>query len=290
MFLRNLPLLLLFPALLPAQPAQKWNMTLLSDVVWSFEMTYEAVSGEIVETADAEDICDVLLAGDHSYEIFDRDKLSRGVWTVQGDALYLPFRGVSQFVLTSLKPDMLELRFSDGYTTYIHRFLRQGTKPNNPITQKPNNPNSRTWITGERNIRIELTGGGFFGGADPVQRDFILIRENGRLIHERQTVSKGLRVTKKSLSNRQLSELADFIRTSGFFALDSQYGCATPECENRLRSQPTPIPLRLAVTDGLDRHAVEVAIWPDAGAAASPISIPPELVRIVQAIRRLSEE
>jgi hypothetical protein len=287
MFLRNLPLLLLFPALLPAQPAQKWNMALLSDVVWSFEMTYEAVSGEIIETADAEDICDVLLAGDYSYEIFDRDQLSRGVWTVQGDVLYLPFRGASQFILTSLKPDMLELRFSDGYTTYIHRFLRQGP---NPTTQVPNNPNNRTWITGERNIRIELTGGGFFGGADPVQRDFILIRENGRLIHERQTVSKGLRVTKKSLSNRQLSELADFIRTSGFFALDSQYGCATPECENRLHSQPTPIPLRLAVTDGLDRHVVEVAIWPEAGAAASPISIPPELVRIVQAIRRLSEE
>lgn len=286
--LRKAPLLfLLLPSLLHSQPAQKWDLNLLTGVIWSFEMTYEAVSGDIIDTADTLLICDLLLNADQTYELFDRDQLSRGIWKAEGDNLLLSFRRRDQFTLLNLKPDMLELRFTVGFKSYIHRFRRQTTALLSP---SPSRPATRTWITGERTIRIELTGGGYFGGADPVQRDFILIKEDGRLIHERQTVNKGLRVSKKDLSNRQLAELADFIRASGFFEMKMQYGCESTDCEKRLQAQPKPIPLRLAVTDGLDRHVVEVAIWPESGAETSPIAIPTGLVRIVQTIRGLTSE
>ncbi|MCB9285641.1 MAG: hypothetical protein H6563_16425 [Lewinellaceae bacterium] len=288
------PFFFVLPFFLQAQPAKQWNMDLLTGIVWSFQMTYETASGKIVDRADSTELCDLLLAPDHSFELFDRDQVIRGVWDLQGNLLQLPFRKVTQFTLAQLTIDQLELHFVVGRTQYAHRFVRAQPVPI-PTYQAPEktppsqNNQTRTWITGDREIRIELTGGGFFGGADPVQRDFILIKENGRLIHERQTVNSGLQVEKKSLSRRQLTELADFIRSNGFFEMKSRYECSTLECENRLLTQPKPIPLRLAVTDGLDRHVVEVAIWPDGSEGEEFLSVPPALRTIVGTIRGFGE-
>ena len=282
--------LFFIPTLLQAQPAQKWNKSLLTGVIWSFQMTYESESGDIIEKADTALVCDLLLDASHSYELFDRDQLFRGAWDLQSDILKVSFRGREEFTLTQLTVDQLDLRFQAGRKQYIHRFIRQPDIL--PITQPPNSPSTnptpdkRTWLSGEREIRVELTGGGYFGGSDPVQRDFILIKENGRLIHERQTVYTGLRIEKTDLSMRQLAELADFIRSSGFFDMESRYGCLSQDCEARLQAQPKPVPLRLAVTDGLDRHVVEVAIWDE---NSQFVSFPAGLKRIVDTIRGLAE-
>ena len=287
-------LLIASPLFLEAQPAKQWNMDLLTGVVWSFQMTYETGSGKRIDLADSTDMCDLLLDANHTYELFDRDQLIRGNWDLQGSLLQLPFRRVDQFTLAQLTIDQLELHFVVGRTQYAHRFVRAEAVPiptykppkESPSDQQAKSPDARTWINGEREIRIELTGGGFFGGTDPVQRDFILIKENGRLIHERQTVNTGLKVEKKTLSRRQLTELADFIRAKGFFAMAPRYGCASVECETRLLAAPKPIPLRLAVTDGLDRHVVEVAIWPERGENEF-LSLPPALLAIVETIREI---
>ncbi|MBK8489659.1 MAG: hypothetical protein IPL49_01835 [Saprospirales bacterium] len=284
-------LLFFYPLFLLAQPAKKWNPDLLTGVVWSFEMTYETGSGDLIERADTSELCDLLLDASHSFELFDRDQLRRGSWDLQGDILQVPFRGIDQFRLGQLSIDQLELYFTVGRTQYAHRFVRQIPVPSASASNETpvNKKNHRTWIDGEREIRIELTGGGFFGGADPVQRDFILIKENGRLIHERQTVNTGLRVDKKTLSRRQLADLADFIRANGFFDMETRYGCTRIDCENRLLAQPKPIPLRLAVSDGLDRHVVEVGIWPVEEGTPALLTFPPALKAIVDAIKKVGE-
>ena len=282
--------LFFYPFLLLAQPAKKWNPDLLTGVVWSFDITYETESGNLIERADTSELCDLLLEANHSYELFDRDQLRRGSWDLQGDILQISFRGVDQFTLGQLAIDQLELYFIVGRKQYAHRFVRQIPIPptSSPSKAPEDKKKHRTWIDGEREIRIELTGGGFFGGSDPVQRDFILIKENGRLIHERQTVHTGLHVEKKSLSGRQLIELADYIRMNGFFEMEPSYGCTRIDCENRLLAQPKPIPLRLAVSDGLDRHVVEVAIWPEED-TPNLLYFPPELKAIVEAIREVEK-
>lgn len=281
------------PVLLQAQPAREWDQALLTGVVWSFQMTFEAEKGDIIEKADTALVCDLLFDEAHSYELFDRDRLVRGIWDLEGDKLAVSFRGLEEFTLAQLTADQLDLQFQAGRKHYIHRFLRQTSIM--PIPPQPlpagrqattQLPDKRTWLDEEREIRIELTGGGFFGGNDPVQRDFILIKENGRLIHERQSAKTGLKTGKITLSMRQLAELADFIRSNGFFEMEPLYGCGNPECEKRLQQQPVPIPLRLAVSDGLDRHVVEVAVWDE---DAALVSVPPGLKRIVDEIRRLTE-
>lgn len=282
------------PMLLQAQPPQEWDQTLLTGIVWSFQMTFEAGKGDIIEKADTSFICDLLFDEGHSYELFDRDQLVRGMWDLRGDRLSVSFRGLKEFTLVQLTPDQLDLQFQAGRKYYIHRFLRQTSIlpiPSNQANQFPNfpipqKPEKRTWPDEEREIRVELTGGGFFGGNDPVQRDFILIKENGRLIHERQTAKTGLNTDKTTLSMRQLAELADFIRSNGFFEMEPFYGCRSPECENRLQQQPVPVPLRLAVSDGLDRHVVEVAVWDE---NTTLVSFPPGLKRIVDQIRRMAD-
>ncbi|MBK6902214.1 MAG: hypothetical protein IPH04_05175 [Saprospirales bacterium] len=291
----------LSPILLQAQPAQKWDEKLLTGVVWSFQKTFEWESGQIIEKADTATVCDLLMESSHSYELFDQDELIRGAWDLQGDILLVSFRGRESFTLAQLTVDQLDLQFQAGRKQYIHRFSRPASanasagKPAEakaPVDRSASSKapaDRRTWIEGEREIRIELTGGGFFGGADPVQRDFILIKENGRLIHERQTVNTGLQVEKATLSTRQMAELADFIRSNGFFTMESRYGCATPECEDRLLALPRPVPLRLAVTDGLDRHVVEVAIWPEDKEKGAVAAFPSGLKNIVDAIRSLAE-
>lgn len=287
----------LSPILLQAQPAQRWDEKLLTGVVWSFQMTFEWESGDIIEKGDPATVCDLLLESSHSYELFDQNKLIRGAWGLQGDVLLVSFRGRESFTLAQLTADQLDLQFQAGRKQYIHRFSRQPYILSNPSANGSVDRSAsakapadrRTWIEGEREIRIELTGGGFFGGADPVQRDFILIKENGRLIHERQTVNTGLQVEKATLSMRQMAELAEFIRGNGFFSMEPRYGCATPECEDRLLALPRPVPLRLAVTDGLDRHVVEVAIWPEGHDKEAFVAIPSSLKNIVDAIRSLAE-
>ena len=74
-------------------------------------------------------------------------------------------------------------------------------------------------------ISIELIGGGYYGGIDPVLRDYIHIKSSGRLIKEFKSVNKGLQVTKKTISREELEAFAEFIITQKFFEIDRMYDC-----------------------------------------------------------------
>ena len=53
-------------------------------------------------------------------------------------------------------------------------------------------------------IQIELVGGGFYGGVDPVYRNMTLIKTDGRVIREYQTELQGLRVSKHNIERDSL--------------------------------------------------------------------------------------
>lgn len=137
-------------------------------------------------------------------------------------------------------------------------------------------------------VMIEMTGGGFFGGIDPVMRDHTVIKPGGRLVKEFKTVQTDLRRTTIDLDVNEYNLLAEFIRDQGFFDLERSYDCTTEMCVKRKRQKPTPVPLRLAVSDGKRKKVVNVAIYGRDERNVRYVDYPPALEEIIQAVLKVS--
>ena len=137
-------------------------------------------------------------------------------------------------------------------------------------------------------LQVELVGGGFAGGVDPVYRNIILIKTDGQVIKEYQSALQGLQVSKHVVERKTLEELVSFIEENHFFDFDQTYGCEGAACEKRLQNKPRPIALRLAVTKGVRRKIITVPIWDGKGKAHSFINYPDELDAIVRAIMNVA--
>ena len=137
-------------------------------------------------------------------------------------------------------------------------------------------------------IQIELVGGGYFGGVDPVFRNVILIKNDGRVIKEYQSELKGLQVIKHKIERDTLEKLVAFIEDQAFFEFDQIYGCSSLKCYNRLEKEPRPIAFRIAITKGTKRKIVTLPLWDGRGLKKSLIDYPPALDKIVQAIINVS--
>lgn len=133
-------------------------------------------------------------------------------------------------------------------------------------------------------LQIELMGGGFAGGVDPVYRNMVVIKTDGQVIKEYKSALQGLQVSKHTVDREILEKLVTFIEEHRFFDLDQTYGCESPACISRLSDKPRPIAFRIAVTKGVHRHIVTIPIWDGRGKAHSPINYPAELDEIVRAI------
>ena len=137
-------------------------------------------------------------------------------------------------------------------------------------------------------VMIELTGGGFFGGIDPVMRDHTVIKPGGRLVKEFKTVQTDLRRTTVDLDVNEYNLLVEFIRDQGFFDLERTYDCTTELCVKRKTQKPTPVPLRIAVSDGKRKKVVNVAIYGRDERKARYVEYPPALEEIIQAVLKVS--
>ena len=137
-------------------------------------------------------------------------------------------------------------------------------------------------------MQIELMGGGFAGGVDPVYRNMVVIKTDGQVIKEYRSALQGLQVSKHTIDRDILEQLVTFIEERQFFELDQTYGCESPACISRLSDKPRPIAFRIAVTKGVRRHIVTLPIWDGRGKAHSPINYPEALDEIVRAIENVA--
>ncbi|WP_264789738.1 hypothetical protein [Aureispira anguillae] len=137
-------------------------------------------------------------------------------------------------------------------------------------------------------MQIELVGGGFYGGVDPVYRNMILIKTDGRIIKEYQSELQGLQVSKHNISRENLEKLVAYIEEKNFFEFDQIYTCDNQDCIKRLSNKPRPIALRIAITKGVRRKIITIPIWDGRGKANSFINYPKELDAIVQAIENIA--
>ncbi len=137
-------------------------------------------------------------------------------------------------------------------------------------------------------IEVAITGGGYYGGIDPVIKDFTVIKSDGRLIKEFQSVNQGLIKTKKDVGREELEKLVEFIMAKDFFDFENLYDCQTRDCNKRKTAKPTPIPLRISVTYGNRRKVVTVSIWGLDDRKIQYVNYPPDLDLIIEGIQRLA--
>jgi len=137
-------------------------------------------------------------------------------------------------------------------------------------------------------MMIEITGGGFFGGIDPVMRDYAVIKPGGRLVKEFKTVQTELRRTAADLDVEEYNRLAEFITKKGFFDLDRVYDCTSQACVTRKRLKPTPVPLRIAVSNGKRKKVVNISIWGQDERGIRYVDYPEELEDVIQAVLNVS--
>ena len=137
-------------------------------------------------------------------------------------------------------------------------------------------------------VSVELIGGGYYGGIDPVIKDFTRINSDGRLIHEFQTVNAPLHLMKKNISRTELQQFAEYVTDNKFFDMQRLYDCNSEVCERRKLQKPTPIPLRLMVSYGDKKKVITISIWGEDNRKMQYVNYPTALDNIISAIQKLA--
>lgn len=260
---------------------------------------------------------------DYTYDQYLNSNLSKGTWSLHKNELFYSFKNIQKFEIAEINKRVLILEFNQPNSkgTYQYHFVKVDTE-DAPFVKPPNelpdinveaidprkSQKSAKWLSYKNRksrkrrakkikekaealtpyISIELIGGGYYGGIDPVLRDYILIKNDGRLIKEYKSVNTGLITTKIDIPRPELEEFAEFILSQKFFDLERIYDCETEACQRRKRMQPTPIPLRLAVAYGNRRKVITIPVWGKDEHEPKYIDYPKEIDHIVDAIQRMA--
>ena len=128
----------------------------------------------------------------------------------------------------------------------------------------------------------------YYGGINPTLRDYIHIKNDGRLIKEHKSRQNGLVVTKRNISREELEKFAEYVVTQEFFQLERLYDCETEQCKKRKKQNPAPVPLRLAVAYKNRRKVVTINIFGKDNRGIQYIDYPPALDKIIAAIQKMA--
>jgi hypothetical protein len=211
-------------------------------------------------------------------------------WVLHKGLLTMDYRGKSQFC-GDLSPSGLLLLFFEregSPTTYAYHFeevigeetpfLRSPAELPTILLDAGRERDSRSgrhpwwafwrwWQTPQAEppplipMSIEISGGGYYGGLNPVYRQFLRIDSDGRLIRELHTRQEGVLKTRKNVPRRELEQFMDWIIRQGYFELEAAYDCRDPACTRRKSITPSPVPLQVAIRHGYHRKVVTVHIW-----------------------------
>ena len=293
---------------------------------WKYTYTRHAESNTIIHKADKNYEFFLYFRYDYTYQEFLNGKFTRGNWSLNGRSLFYSFQHVNKFDIVQLNKSVLVLEFTQKNSKgkYQYHFVRVDSKaapflkPANELPEvlveadgddskpggsigkkkkkkdwlallkrKPRKPETPVGPTPVY-ISVELIGGGYYGGIDPVLKDFIQIKTDGRLIKEYQSVYNGLLVTKKNIPRQELEMFADYVVKQGFFDFERAYDCPDQYCQKRKGDKPTPIPLRLAITYGQRKKMVTIAIWGKDDLGIRYVDYPAQMDNIIDAIQRMA--
>ncbi len=320
-----LPLLTVFLSVLPfhlaGQPEGNPLEQRLMESVWRYAYTLHATSNTVLHRADRDYAFFLYFRYDHTYRESLQGEEERGNWSMEGRTLSYRFQHVERFEVVVLNETMLVLEFTqrNSQGVYQYHFVRvaPGDNPfSRPANELPtvtveaeteevvlaDQPLTRSWRRWRRRdrlrpgppaapaplIQVELNGGGYYGGIDPVFRNFIRIKTDGRLVREFQSEHQPLLVIRRDIGRDELEAFAAYVLREGFFDMDRLYDCGDPACEDRKSEPPTPVPLRLSITYGLRKHVVTVAIFGDDDRRQAYVEYPEALGRIIGTIEKMA--
>jgi hypothetical protein len=140
-------------------------------------------------------------------------------------------------------------------------------------------------------IEIQMIGGGFYGGLNPMIKDYVHIKTNGRCIKEQESLQDGATKDVFDIDRANLEKFVAFATSKNFFEFDRSYDCVSGDCIKRKRKKPTPIPLRLSIRHGEDYHIVIISIYgrDEEARGRQYVEYPPEIDLLVQGVRKLIE-
>ncbi|NNE29699.1 MAG: hypothetical protein HKN16_08680 [Saprospiraceae bacterium] len=287
---------------------------ILAETKWRYTYAMHLESNTIIH--QAEDFYEYYIHFKYNYVIeqYLNGRMTRGPWSVDGSMLNYSFKRVDRFEVAKLDKQTLVLEFKQPNSkgTYQYHFVRVDSKdapfvkPANElpdiIVEKMRPAERRRRLAARRKkkkdrkksasslpyISIELIGGGYYGGIDPVLRDYIHIKSSGRLVKEFKSRNGGLIVTKKDIPRQELEEFADYITRQKFFNMERIYDCNSSSCQTRKQKKPTPIPLRLAVAYGNKKKVVTIAIWGGDKYQDQYVDYPKPLDYIIEAIQKMA--
>lgn len=289
---------------------------------WRYTYALHLESNTIFHKAEKDYEYFLYFKYDYTYQQFLNGKFDKGVWSLNGSDLFYSFKHIKKFEIAQVTKNVLVLEFEQANSkgTYQYHFIRVDSddapfvKPINELPDilveelNPKKNRNQWWSFGKKKkkrkrlfkkkekppkekelyISIELIGGGYYGGIDPVLRDYIHIKSSGRLIKEFKSAHKGLMVTKKTIARDELEAFAEFIITQKFFEFERMYDCQDVLCQKRKGNKPTPIPLRLAVAYGTRKKVVTISIWGKDQNNVKYVDYPDALDNIVDAIQKMA--
>lgn len=296
----------------------KINRNLIIETKWKYTYTEHKATHTILHNAEDGYEYFIYFKYNHTCISYLNKKTTKGKWYLKNRKLQYSFKNNSEFTIPKITNEELVLEFTqaNGKQIYLYHFKRVDSKeapflkPKNELplvkvddTRLRRKNRKRAirnhwwefWkqkelsVDNQVYIKIELIGGGYYGGIDPVLRDYIVIKTNGRLIKEFQSVYNGLTVVKKNIDRKKLEEFAQYIIDSGFFNFEQSYDCKTYLCSKRKKIKPMPIPLRLAVTYGKRRKVITINIWGKDKNGEKYIKYPKELDNIIEAIQNFAD-
>ena len=235
----------------------------LVETKWRYTYAIHLESNTIIH--QAENFYDFYLhfRYNYIYEQYLNGVMSRGPWSLDGNQLQYSFKHIKNFEIASISKQAMILEFtqSNSKGTYQYHFIRVESrdapfvKPLNElpdiIVETVNPKKRRAWLSLKKKkkrkkkkrrkkktdgklvyISIELIGGGYYGGLNPVLREIIFhIKSNGRLIKEFKSANSGLVVTRKNIPREELERFAEFIVNQKFFNFERQYDCSSSYCQ-----------------------------------------------------------
>lgn len=289
---------------------------------WKYTYALHVESNTAIHQADDKYDFFIHFKYDYSYQQYLNGKMTRGNWSLNGSELFYNFKHIKKFFVAEVSKERLVLEFTQPNSkgAYQYHFIPVKSKdapfvvPANELPvvdveddrpklasrklskkeKKKKKRRKRKKKKGEIAevkpvyISIELIGGGFYGGIDPVLRDYVHIKSSGRLIKEFQSVSNGLIVTKLDIPRDELEAFAEFVVSKDFFELERIYDCQDEACLKRKRQKPTPIPLRLAVAYGQKKKVITISVWGRDRNNVQYVPYPKELDQIIMSIQKMA--
>lgn len=300
-----------FPLVSQTNLSDSSIVELLKETTWEYEALVQASTGEVLHQRDAKNNLILYFRFDSTAQQRFNEKIKEGRWRVEQGKLYYALQSGSVFEIHHLDEDKLALKFVQANNHFLYTLTRVEDSQNTFKKSKSELPlvearelHRWKWPTSlqayreeafaaskdssEQEIILELTGGGYYGGIDPVYRDFIRVMPDGKLIFEYKSKERGYIKRFRQIDREQMVKIAQFAKENGFFSLPVAYECTTALCSKRMKREPKPRPLNILVKYGSERKLLTIAIYGEDEYRIKYVSYPAFVDELIDAMRDLA--